>query len=254
MIAQEQPRLAPPPGDRELAADRRDREAQPEPEMGPPGEPLGEAVEHDPAERQRAQQQAQRIEQRRREDEERRPRRPPRPTPGPASARRAAAPGCRVRGLRASYCRSAIRLKPMATQRAAENASDHQRHRSAQVTGRCGDGCQHAEQRERQREEGVGKLDEVDVADEQRLAGEGLALAGGEAVEAVETSLVTAHPLALVLPVHCSPTPASSIPSFAQISSTRRLVASSIVISSGHSRSNPSSFHFRVASIPILLP
>ena len=48
--------------------------------------------------------------------------------------------------------------------------------------------------------------------------------------------------------------PPALMPSFGHISSTRRLVSASIVISSGHSRSKPSSFHFRVASIPILLP
>ena len=47
---------------------------------------------------------------------------------------------------------------------------------------------------------------------------------------------------------------ASEIPSRGHISSTRRRVSSSITIRSGHSRSNPSSFHFRVPSMPILLP
>ena len=41
-------------------------------------------------------------------------------------------------------------------------------------------GGQHAEQGERQREERVGQLDEVDVADEEGFAGERLAFAGGK--------------------------------------------------------------------------
>ncbi len=43
-------------------------------------------------------------------------------------------------------------------------------------------------------------------------------------------------------------------PSFAQIASTLAFVAPSISIIAGHGRSNPSAFHFRVASIPIFDP
>jgi len=43
-------------------------------------------------------------------------------------------------------------------------------------------------------------------------------------------------------------------PNFAQIASTFSFVIRSISIIAGHGRSNPSAFHLRVASIPILLP
>src|SRR5512135_1465858 len=60
------------------------------------------------------------------------------------------------------------------------------------------------------------------------------------------------------LPVH-APRPGarghgSLMPSFAHFSLTARRVPSSITISPGHSRVNPSSGHFFVASIPIFEP
>src|SRR2546425_11337441 len=50
------------------------------------------------------------------------------------------------------------------------------------------------------------------------------------------------------------PLPPRSIPSSFHMASTFCLVASSITIRFGHSRVNPSSFHLRVASIPIFEP
>ncbi len=47
------PRVAPPPGHRQPAADRRDRQRQPQPEVRPVGEALGIAVADDPSQRQR---------------------------------------------------------------------------------------------------------------------------------------------------------------------------------------------------------
>ena len=44
------------------------------------------------------------------------------------------------------------------------------------------------------------------------------------------------------------------IPNWSQIASTRFLVFSSISIKSGQGRVNPSSFHLRVASMPIFEP
>lgn len=43
-------------------------------------------------------------------------------------------------------------------------------------------------------------------------------------------------------------------PSLSHIASTFAFVALSISIIAGHGRSNPSAFHFRVASIPIFDP
>src|SRR5207249_7270448 len=80
-----------------------------------------------------------------------------------------------------------------------------------------------AQECERQREDGVREPDEVGVTDEQRLTGKRLRFA------------------------HASPS------SF-HIASTFAFVAASITILLGHSRANPSSFHLRVASIPILDP
>src|SRR5206468_11271011 len=50
------------------------------------------------------------------------------------------------------------------------------------------------------------------------------------------------------------PLPPRSIPRSLHISSTLRLVSASMTIFFGHSRVNPSSFHLRVASIPIFEP
>src|SRR5688500_13977722 len=95
------------------------------------------------------------------------------------------------------------------------------------------------------------QLDEVDVADEKGFAGEGLALGGGGTAERRNGGRLVHRVRSAVPPFRRS---ANLIPSRGHISSTRRFVSSSISIRSGHSRSNPSSFHFRVASIPILLP
>ena len=173
----------------------------PEPEVRPPGEPLREAVGQHPGERHRAQAQAERVEQP--GGQRRRAPRPPRsrPRPARASARRAGARGSGCAGSRASSGRSATRLKPIAAQRAAENA----RTTSATVRGadrRHPRGGQHAEQREWQREERVRQLDEVDVADEQRLAGERLALPrAGEVTGGCPAGPQLVHP-ALGVRVH----------------------------------------------------
>src|SRR5256886_15946942 len=71
---------------------------------------------------------------------------------------------------------------------------------------------------------------EIHVAGEQSLPGDRLAFARGHGRDG------------------------RSIPRLRHIASTFARVASSITILSGHSRVKPSSFHLRVASIPILEP
>src|SRR3954464_3247711 len=108
---------------------------------------------------------------------------------------------------------------------------DHEEHGSG--AHRDGTGSsEHSQQGKRQGEQRVWQLDQIDIANEQRLAAEGLRFTAA----------------------HLSPLTFSRMPSLPHISSTLRLVSASMVISSGHSRSKPSSFHFRVPSMPILLP
>src|SRR5207342_2332160 len=64
------PGLTPLACDGEIPANRRDGETHPQPEMRPPGKPLAEAVEHDPAQRQRAEIETQPVEAARSEEEE----------------------------------------------------------------------------------------------------------------------------------------------------------------------------------------
>ena len=176
-------------GHRQVAADRGDGQTHAQPEVRPPGEALGDAVQQIQAEGERTQQQAQGIEQRGGQDE----RAAATPTETQAWVRERLPRGSSrlwVLGFRASNPRSAIRLNPMAAQRAAEKASTtrktSRRHDLLQAGGR-----QHAEQGERQRKERVGQLDEVDVADEEGFAGVRLGFAGGAVRRQAGRAVVT---------------------------------------------------------------
>ena len=230
---QKPPGIAPPAGHREPSPHWRDRQAQSEPQVRPPGKPLGEAVRHDPGERERTEHEADRIEQRRGGHEEpgRDAYRDPCLAERERSTRQLAIPGARVARVVGSV---GDPVEPHRHPASAGERDDHQQDRADRYrcVERRGD---ETEQREWEREQGVGKLYEAGVAGNQRFAGEGLALPGGE------------------LPRHWSLV-RRRIPSSGHISSTLCFVAASITIGSGHSRSNPSSVHLRVASIPILLP
>src|SRR2546425_3307891 len=226
-------RLAPPPRHGQVARGAGDGVAEPEPEVRPPGEPLGVAVQGDHREGERREGEAERVQ---------RPRRPyeqggreqhggPRLGEGEPAGGQLARPGARIAGVERAVgdAVEAHRGEPRGREREDDEGEGPPGHRR---TPRGGD---HAEQRERQREHGVREPDEIDVTDEQRLARQGLALAAGGAWCVVRG----AH---------------SSIPRSRHIASTRAFVPSSITIRFGHSRVKPSSFHLRVASIPIFEP
>ncbi len=214
--------------------------------MRPPGEPLGEAVRQDPRERRRAEQQAQRIEQRRRPHEQRARHedREPRLRRREHAPRELAVAGARVPPIERQIGHPVERHRRPPRRRERHDHQHHLPRRDRLDLGRR----EHAQERERQREQGVGQLDEVDVANGERGAVEGLALTRGERGVPLAPGPRTFDPLT----AHRSPP--SWMPSCPHISVTRRLVSPSIVISSGHSRVKPSSFHLRVPSMPILLP
>ena len=165
---QRPPRRAPVPGDGEIPPDRRNGQAQAEPDMRPPGEALGKAVDHHPGERERSKQGTERIEGTRRRRGMRPPPPPRTPTPALPSAPPSGARGCWCADSARRTRRSAIRLNPIATQRAAVNAATTSTYLAhvQRCHSRCG---QHAEQRERQREQGVRKLHEVGEPHDQRF-------------------------------------------------------------------------------------
>ena len=184
--AQHPPRIAPLPRHREVAADRRDRQAEAEHEVRPAREPLGVAVEAAPTPARPATAAGtERIEL------PRRGRRRP-PTPTATDSRRLAHASARRAGSRASACadcarrysRSTMRLNPIAANRAAVNASttqpsiahvDRRDGSDARITPTSANGSANTV---------CGSFTKFAYVDEPRAAGEGLPFARAAGVGA----------------------------------------------------------------------
>src|SRR6185437_14088192 len=220
--AQHPPRACPRPRYGQITADGSDREPDPEHHVRPAREPLGEAVEENPRQRDRRKQKANviQLERRKQEHTARYPDGDHRFCNAERAGRKLAHLRARVQSIDLTVGDPVESHRGEARGGKCNHDPAHLAHRHSRVIARE----HHANQRERQREERVRKLYKVDISDDARDAVERLTLACGHN------------------------------PSVLHIASTRAFVASSISILRGQFRVNPSSGNFRVASIPILEP
>src|SRR6185312_8298179 len=220
--AQHPPRTGPRPRYRQITADWRYRESHAKHNVRPASESFCEAVEKDPAQRDRRQKKADVIELECGEQEH---------TAGDRYRDHRLGNTERSR-WQLAHLRSRIQRIELPIRYAVEShrgeacrgERDHDPANLPQRYGRVIARKHHTDERERQREKRVWKLHEVHVPDHARCT------------------------------MKCLPFTCRHSPSSPHMASTRAFVASSIVIRAGQLRVNPSSGNLRVASIPILDP
>ena len=231
--AQHPPRPAPRTGHREISTHRRDGHAEPQGEVREAREALGVAVEEHPAECDRREREAERAQRPRRDHKEQR--RDDHGDPGLAYRQHATR---NLAQLRPRILRVVLAIHDAVEPHRREPRRRERQHHPAELRPRhlvVVRRQHHADQRERQCEHRVRQLHKAGVGGQSRRARERLALAQ-------------------LPPVAHRGAHAGAIPSAGHIASTAAFVASSIRITGGHSRVNPSSGSFRVASIPIFEP